>query len=230
MRLHCFFTQCLSFLLSFFLSIEWIWNDSWMISSHNDHDVSRRQSEHIIMLQRVYKWPIYKTCSHIHYLLILSFTLILVAVTRNKIVTNEACSALFDCCFFFFKPYFLKYGLTPWNFIPWYNAIFYILKDHVSVNSIFIRKVVQRASQIQTYVNLVIKWYYFSKPRGKIKIYKTVFFLNNKRKNTWRNQFIPCDFNIYSIVKLYKFDIVSKKSISNYYQIKLVNVLKCFWF
>lgn len=70
-----------------------------MISSHNDHDVSRKQSEHIIMLQRVYKCPICKTCSNIHYLIILSFTLIMVAVTRNKIVTKEACSTLFE--FFF---------------------------------------------------------------------------------------------------------------------------------
>lgn len=64
------------------------------------------------ILQRLYKWPIYKTCSHIHYLLILSFTLILVAVTTNKIVTKEACSALFDCCFFF-QTIFFKVWFDP---------------------------------------------------------------------------------------------------------------------
>lgn len=106
MRLHCIFTQSLSFLLSFSLSIEWIWNDSWMISSHNDHDVSRRQSEHIIMLQRVYNCPIYKTCSNIHYLVILSFTWILVAVTRNKIETNDDVLHCLNVVFFHLKPSF----------------------------------------------------------------------------------------------------------------------------
>lgn len=117
MRLHCIFTQSLSFLLSFSLSIEWIWNDSWMISSHNDHDVSRRQSEHIIMLQRVYNCPIYKTCSNIHYLVILSFTWILVAVTRNKIETKEACSTLSECSFFFiWNHLFFKVWFGPFVF------------------------------------------------------------------------------------------------------------------
>lgn len=59
------------------------------------------------------KCPICKTCSNIHYLIILYFTLILVAVTRNKIVTKEACSTLFKCFFFQLKPSFFKVWFDP---------------------------------------------------------------------------------------------------------------------
>lgn len=180
MRLHCIFTQSLSFLLSFSLSIEWIWNDSWMISSHNDHDVSRRQSEHIIMLQRVYNCPIYKTCSNIHYLVILSFTWILVAVTRNKIETKEACYTLSECSFVHWKPSFFKSMIWTLCFLKSFflnTMLFFIFQRSCLGQFYFIRKVVQRASQIQTFVKLVIKWHYFWKPRGKIKTFKRVFLL-----------------------------------------------------
>lgn len=118
-----------------------------------------------------------KTCSNIHYLIILSFTLILVAVTRNKIVTKNACSTLFECFFVQLKPSFLKVWFDPLKLYSLIQCWFLYSKDHVSVNLIFILKVVQRASQIQTYVNLVNKWYYFWKPRGKIKTFKRVFLL-----------------------------------------------------
>lgn len=147
-----------------------------MISSHYDRDVSRKQSEHIIMLQRVYKCPKCKTCSNIHYLIILSFTLILVAVTRNKIVTKEACSTLFEI-FFSIEAIFFKSIVWPLETLFLNTMLIFIFQNHVSVNLTFIRKVVQRASQIQTYVNLVIKWYYFWKPRRKIKTFKRVFLL-----------------------------------------------------
>lgn len=54
-----------------------------------------------------------KTCSNIHYLIILSFTLILVAVTRNKIVTKEACSTLFECFFSSIEAIFFKSMVWP---------------------------------------------------------------------------------------------------------------------
>lgn len=139
MRLHCIFTQSLSFLLSFSLSIEWIWNDSWMISSHNDHDVSRRQSEHIIMLQRVYNCPIYKTCSNIHYLVILSFTWILVAVTRNKIETKDDVLHCLNVVFFIWNHLFFKSIIRTICFFKSFSLIqcyFLYSKDHVSVNFI----------------------------------------------------------------------------------------------
>lgn len=163
MRLHCIFTQYLSFLLSFSLSIEWIWNDSWMISSHNDHDVSRRQSEHIIMLQRVYNCPIYKTCSNIHYLVILSFTWILVAVTRNKIEIKEACSTLSECWFFFICIFFKSMIWPILFFLTLFldTMLFFIFQRSCPGEFTFICKVVQRALQIHTYVKLVIKWHYF---------------------------------------------------------------------
>lgn len=138
-----------------------------MISSHNDHDVSRRQSEHIIMLQRVYKCPICKTCSNSHYLIILSFTWILVAVTRNKIETKEACSTLSECSFFHLKPSYFKSMICFFLTLFLDTMLFFIFQRSCPSQFNFIRKEVQRALQIETYVKLVIKWHYFWKPREK---------------------------------------------------------------
>lgn len=72
-----------------------------MIGSHNDHDVSLKLSEYIIMLQGVYKYPnVCKTSQHMRKHPLLSYffyiTLILIAVTKNKIVTKEPCPPLLN--------------------------------------------------------------------------------------------------------------------------------------
>lgn len=103
---------------------------------------------------------------------ILSFTLILIAVTRNKIVTKEACSTLLKCFFFQLKPSFSKSMI--WLlcfFFKLYSLLqcyFLYSKDHVSVNLIFIRKVVHKL-------------------RKSIRMWKTCnytsLFLKTERKN-----------------------------------------------
>lgn len=108
----------------------------------------------------------FNTCTNIHYLIILSFTLILIAAIRYKIwqVYKLAFPPLFECFFFpiwnlfFFKVWFVCLFFKMQSSRQRY---FLFSKDHISVNLTFTYKLDHLASQIQTYVKRVIKWHYY---------------------------------------------------------------------